>query len=97
MAKKAITQTKKSRLFNKAVIMVVNQLEFAQIVGRKSPLAILGLEKWETVIFAINRGVRIAEEHIEFSKVVSSIYALFLQYSVKSCLYPSNVSTRVIS
>jgi hypothetical protein len=57
----------------------------------------LGLEKWGTVIFAINHGVRIAEEHIEFSEGVSNVYALFLQYSVKSCLYPSNVSTRVIS
>jgi hypothetical protein len=92
-----ILQTKKNRLFNQAVITEVNQLEFAQTAGRKSPLAILGSEKWGTVIFAINHGVRIAGEHIEFSKGVSNIYALFLAYSVKSCLYPSNVSIRVIS
>jgi hypothetical protein len=53
--------------------MEVNQLEFAQTVGRKGPLAILGSEKWRTVIFAINHGVRIAGEHIEFSKGVSNI------------------------
>lgn len=97
MVRKTITQTKKSRLFNQAVITVVNQREFAQTAGRKSPLAILGLEKWGTVIFAINHGVRIAEEHIEFSEGVSNVYALFFAYNVKSLLYPSNVSMRVIS
>ncbi len=73
MVRMEIMQTKNSRLFNQSVIMEVNQLEFAQTVGRKGPLAILGSEKWRTVIFAINHGVRIAGEHIEFSKGVSNI------------------------
>jgi len=70
-------KTKKSPLFNHPVITEVSQLEFAQTADRKSRLAILGSEKWGTVIFVINRGVRIAGEHIECSTGVSSIYARF--------------------
>ena len=54
----------------------MNQREFARTASRKSHLAILGSEKWGTAKFAINRGVRTAEEQHEFLKGVI-IFAFF--------------------
>lgn len=39
-------------------MMVVNLLEFALTVGKKSQLVILVLEKWLTISYEINLGVK---------------------------------------
>ena len=52
------TKIQKNLSFSRMDITGVNLLVFVQIVGKKSHLVILGLEKWELVESETNPGVK---------------------------------------